>query len=51
MQFQHTIELFVAGFEAAGVGALVLGAALALVTFAAAFLHSRRAPGVSMAAA
>lgn len=51
MQFQQTIQLFATGFEAAGVGVLVIGAALALVTFVVAFFRSRRTPGVSMAAA
>lgn len=51
MEFQQTVEFFATGFEAAGVGALVVGAAVALATFVAAFVHSRRVPDVSMTAA
>lgn len=51
MQFQQAIQLIVTGFEAAGVGALVVGSIIALVTFARALLAQRRAPGARMPSA
>ncbi|HOG47127.1 MAG TPA: DUF1622 domain-containing protein [Anaerolineae bacterium] len=48
MSFQDVIAFIVSGFEAAGVGALVIGSGLALYTFARALLAGERRHGARM---
>jgi uncharacterized membrane protein len=48
MLFQDVIQLVSTGFEAAGVGALLIGSLIALLAFARALLRARREPGLRL---